>query len=251
MPMFIDGKEVKKIVVNGTETLSAYYRKEEAPYSLVFERDPAWMEYDKADPFQDSTCVAMFAFEDNFSDAKNVYTFTNSGATIDTTDSKFSKCLKITTGASLTLSSFNIPGAFTIMFLMNATSFPARNSWIFQFGSNHGFTSAINSSKNFSFHNPGTVELRDENATYMADDKWVFVSLVVKGLSVSDANMRWYRNGVYKPSLISGGGAMPPISMLNIAPSKNFNGKIKDLRIFNREVTVAEMATLMAAEGIV
>ena len=251
MSMIIDGKEVKKVVVNGTESPSVYYRKGEAAYSLVFEKDPAWVEYNKADPFKDKTCVAMFAFEDNFSDANNVYTFTNSGAVIDTTDSRFPKCLKITTGASLTLSSFNVPGAFTIMFLINATSFPARNSWIFQFGSNHGFTSAINSSKNFSFHNPGVVEVRDENATYMAEDKWVFVSLVVKGLSVSDANIRWYKNGVYKPSMISGGGTMPPISMLNIAPTKNFNGKIKDLRIFNREVTVAEMATLMAAEGIV
>lgn len=253
MPMFIDGKEVKKVIVNGVESPSVYYRKGEDAYSLVFENDPTWVEYDKTDPFNDNSCVAMFAFEDGFSDANNIYTFTNSGATIDTTDSRFPKCLNITAGASLALSNFNIPGAFTIMFFIKAASFPSVHSWIFQFGTSHGITSSSTVSRNLSLHYPSVVIYDDTTTTsYIADGEWAFVSLVVKGLSASVHNVRWYKNGVHRSSIMGGPiGALPPISMLNIASSRNFNGKIKDLRIFNRAVTDAEIAAIMTAEGIV
>lgn len=73
MPMFIDGKEVKKVVVNGTESPSVYYRKGEAAYSLVFERDPAWVEYNVFDPFNDGSSKAFLPFDGDYLDKVGSY----------------------------------------------------------------------------------------------------------------------------------------------------------------------------------
>ena len=59
MSLILNGKEIHKVIIDGVETPSVYYKKGESDFSLVFTKDPSWVEFNVLDPFNDGSSKAF------------------------------------------------------------------------------------------------------------------------------------------------------------------------------------------------
>lgn len=261
MSLIINGKNVNKVVIDGVETPSVYYRKGEGEFSLVFTKDPTWIEFKPLDPFGDGSTKAFLTFDGDTLDKVGSYNGVATGTTFKT--GKFNQAIEInSSGANVSINKQD---------LIDFTKTFAISFWIKPLVENSSyqgvFSKPVPSGQNFS---PFCIHKVNNKLQYFltsANSVWNISSgtLGINNITLNEwhhlvfqrttSGYKAYVNGVLDFSIDTTTNLWINTHNYLIGTAfpgtQDFKGQVDNFRVFNRDLTLEEINRLFTEKALI